>query len=57
MGKKKQPRNVLTFQNGRWFENGRWLSKKDYIFHSSGQSGSMIISCVTGQLYRLPQRR
>ena len=45
-------RYVLELRDGRWFENGKWLPKKDYIYHSS-RDGTSIISCITGQLYRL----
>lgn len=50
--KKTKKHNVLEFRDGRIFENGRWLPKKDYIYHASSE-GSSIISCITGQLYRL----
>lgn len=43
---------TLELRDGRWFENGRWLPKKDYIYHST-RDGASIISCITGQLYRL----
>ena len=50
---KRKEQNILELRNGRWFENDKWLPKKDYIYHSSGKEGSSIISCETGQLYRL----
>ena len=40
MNKKK---NLLVWRNGRWFENGKWLPKRDYTYHSSGNSGDAII--------------
>lgn len=50
MNKKK---NLLVWRNGRWFENGKWLPKRDYTYHSSGNSGDAIISGRTGQLYHI----
>lgn len=44
---------TLELKDGRWFENGKWLPKKDYIYHASSNDGPSIISCITGQLYRL----
>ncbi len=44
---------TLELVNGRWFENGRWLPSKDYIYHACSNDGPMIISRITGQLYRL----
>lgn len=48
----KRP-NILVCKNGRWYENGKCLYKKDYIYHSSGSEGNCLISCLTGQKYRL----
>lgn len=44
---------TLELRNGKWFENGKLLLKKNYIYHANGKDGPMIISCITGQLYRL----
>lgn len=51
MEKKKKPR--LIFKNGRWYENGRYLPKKNYIYHADCHEGECIVSCVTGQRYRI----
>lgn len=45
--------NILVLKNGRWYENGKCLYKKDYIYHASASEGASIISCITGQKYRL----
>lgn len=50
MNKKK---NRLIYKNGRWYENGKLLPKKNYIFHADAHEGECIISCLTGQKYRL----
>ena len=52
-----KPTNKLVRRNGRWFENGRYLPKKDYIFHSDAHDGESIISCITGQKYKLSDER
>ena len=49
----RKPKLRLICKNQRWYENGKYLSKKDYIFHADCHEGECIISCVTGQKYRL----
>lgn len=52
MDKKK---NKLEWRNGRYFENGKLLTKKDYILHFSAHDVNSVVSCRTGQKYRLTQ--
>lgn len=49
----KKPKNTLEYRNGRLYENGKMLRRKDYIFHADAHESEVIISCVTGQKYRL----
>lgn len=45
----------LVFKNGRWYENGKHLPRKDYIYHADAHEGECIISCLTGNKYRLKE--
>ena len=49
----RKPKPRLIRKNGRWYENGRHLPRKDYIFHADAHEGECIISCITGQKYRI----
>ena len=49
----KTPKPRLIRKNGRWYENGKYLSTKNYIFHADSHEGEYILSCITGQKYRL----
>ena len=51
----KRRKKNLIFKNGRWYENGKLLPKKDYIYHADCHDGECIISCLTGQKYRLKE--
>ena len=46
-------KNRLIWKNGRWYENGKLLTKKNYIYHADSHEGECVISCLTGQKYRI----
>jgi len=46
-------RRRLVWKNNRWYEDGKPLRKHDYIFHADAHEGECIISCLTGQKYRI----
>ena len=51
----KKQKNKLECRDGRMYENGRFLPKKDYILHFCSYDVNSVVSCRTGQKYRLSQ--